>query len=144
MESRWIYGVHVESIWNLWGRVKYSGFVIYSQLGPITVICLQTAFMASQLVKGDLICTGPVNGFVNDAAHGWWRERNSLLVVTSVYCPELMCWVPGLFSYTNGASAEHHKIHFLALRQGIAHEAETQALEIIDRFFAGVISIFIY
>ena len=23
MESRWIYGVHVESIWNLWGRVKY-------------------------------------------------------------------------------------------------------------------------
>ena len=24
MESRWIYGVHVESIWNLWGSVKYS------------------------------------------------------------------------------------------------------------------------
>ena len=23
MESRWIYGVHVESMWNLWGRVKY-------------------------------------------------------------------------------------------------------------------------
>ena len=23
MESRWIYGVHVESIWNLWGSVKY-------------------------------------------------------------------------------------------------------------------------
>ena len=24
MESRWIHGVHVESMWNLWGRVKYS------------------------------------------------------------------------------------------------------------------------
>ena len=24
MESRWIDGVHVESMWNLWGRVKYS------------------------------------------------------------------------------------------------------------------------
>ena len=24
MESRWIYGVHVEFIWNLWGSVKYS------------------------------------------------------------------------------------------------------------------------
>ena len=23
MESRWIHGVHVESIWNLWGSVKY-------------------------------------------------------------------------------------------------------------------------
>ena len=23
MKSRWIYGVHVESMWNLWGRVKY-------------------------------------------------------------------------------------------------------------------------
>ena len=122
----------------------HPGFVIYSQLGPITVICLQTAFMASQLLKGDLIRTGPVNGFVNDAAHGWWHERNSLLVVTSVYCPELMCWVPGLFSYTNGASAEHYKIHFLALMQSIAHEAETRGLEVIDRFFAGVISIFIH
>ena len=55
-----------------------------------------------------------------------------------------MCWVPGLFSYTNGASAEHYKIHFLALMHSIAHEAETGGLEIIDHFFAGVISIFIY
>ena len=28
MESRWIYGVHVESIWNLWGSVKYRRNVI--------------------------------------------------------------------------------------------------------------------
>ena len=28
MESRWIYGVHVESIWNLWGSVKYSKSLI--------------------------------------------------------------------------------------------------------------------
>ena len=27
MESRWIYGVHVESIWNLWGSVKYRKFM---------------------------------------------------------------------------------------------------------------------
>ena len=29
MESRWNYGVHVESIWNLWGSVKYSKYVTY-------------------------------------------------------------------------------------------------------------------
>ena len=23
MESRWTHGVHVESMWNLWGSVKY-------------------------------------------------------------------------------------------------------------------------
>ena len=27
MESRWIHGVHVESIWNLWGSVKYRSEV---------------------------------------------------------------------------------------------------------------------
>ena len=31
MESRWIYGVHVESIWNLWGSVKYRPAMKNSQ-----------------------------------------------------------------------------------------------------------------
>jgi hypothetical protein len=49
------------------------GFVIYSQLGSVTVISLQTAFMVSQLVK-DALLDGPINGLVSDAAHGWWQE----------------------------------------------------------------------
>jgi hypothetical protein len=113
------------------------GFVIYSQLGAVTVIVLQTPFMVSQLVKDDIL-TGALNGLVSDAAHGWWRERTSLLVITSTYCPQISAWVPGIFLYTNGASAEHYKYHFLALFQSMAREAETRQLEVVDRMFAGV------
>ena len=81
---------------------------------------------------------GPINGMVNDAAHGWWREQNSLLMVTSTYCLELCCWVPGVLSFTNGASAEHFTYHFLAVFQGIAEEADLRKLEVRDELFAGV------
>jgi hypothetical protein len=116
---------------------EHPGFVVYSQLGSVTVISLQTPFMASQLVK-DAVLDGPLNGLVSDAAHGWWRERTSLLVITSAYSPQLLAWAPGIFSYINGASAEHYKYHFLALFQSIAHEADYRGLKVTDDMFAGV------
>ena len=70
------------------------GFVIYSKLDSITVISVQYPLMRSQLVKERLL-EGPINGLVSNAAHGWWKERTSLLVVSSTYCPDLL-------SYTNG------------------------------------------
>jgi hypothetical protein len=115
----------------------HPGFVIYSQIGVVTVISLQTPFMNTQLVK-ESILEDTVNGLLSDAAHGWWRERTSLLVVTSTYCPQLQAWAPGIFSYTNGASAEHYKYHFLALFQSIAHYAETNGIVLIDRMLANV------
>jgi hypothetical protein len=44
-------------------------------------------------------------------------------MITSAYSADLLCWVPGLFSYTNGASAQHFKYHFVGLFQSIAAEA---------------------
>jgi hypothetical protein len=117
---------------------EHPGFVIYSQLDAVTVISVQSPLMRSQLVKERLL-EGPINGLVSDAAHGWWKERTSLLVVSSTYCPDLLCWVPGVLSYTNGASAEHFKYHFLAVIQSIAHEAELKKHPITDGLFAGVI-----
>ncbi|KAF8214508.1 hypothetical protein K438DRAFT_1563239 [Mycena galopus ATCC 62051] len=122
----------------------HPDFVIYSQIGTVTVICLQTPFMASQLLKLEPITTGPVNGlasplrFPDDAAHGWWLVRTSLLMITSVYCPELHCWVPGIFSYTNGATAAHYECHFYALVQSIAHQADLRSVEVTDQLFAGI------
>jgi len=84
---------------------EYPGFVIYSTLRKIMVISVQTSFMQSILFK-EFKLDGPVNGTVNDAAHGWWKECNSLLLITSAYSPLLFHWVPGIISYTNGASAE--------------------------------------
>ncbi|KAF8886613.1 hypothetical protein CPB84DRAFT_1654903, partial [Gymnopilus junonius] len=73
----------------------HPNFVIHSQFDEVTVISVQTNFMRSQLVKESCL-EGPVNRMVNDAAHGWWKERNSLLMVSSTYCPDLLCWVPGV------------------------------------------------
>ena len=98
---------------------------------------VQLEFMHTLLLKDDAL-EGPLNGMVNDAAHGWWREQNSLLMVTSTYCLELCCWVPGVLSFTNGASAEHFACHFLAVFQGIARVAESRKLEVMDELFAGV------
>ena len=116
---------------------EHPGFVIYSQLDSITVISVQSPLMRSQLVKERLL-DGPINGLVSDAAHGWWKECTSLLVVSSTYCPDLLCWVPGVLSYTNGASSEHFKYHFLGVIQSIAREAELKKHPITDTLFAGV------
>lgn len=93
--------------------------------------------MASQLISDDIL-EEPINGLVNDAAHGWWKEQNSLLMVTSVYCSELSCWVPGLLSYTNGASSNHFFYHFAILFERMAIEAEQREIVVQDDLFAGV------
>jgi hypothetical protein len=98
---------------------------------------MQSPFMASQLVQNSIL-DGPVNGLVSDAAHGYWADRNSLLIITSCHSPLLFCWVPVIFSYSNGATAEHYKVHFLALLQSISHEAVRRGVEIQDEMFAGV------
>lgn len=116
---------------------EHPGFVILSQLDAVTVVSVQSVFMRSQMVKERLL-DGPINGLVNDAAHGWWKERNSLLMVTSTYCPDLLCWVPGVLSYTNGASTEHFKYHFIGVLQSISHEAESKKFPVTDALFAGV------
>ncbi|KAG6856983.1 hypothetical protein H0H87_011372, partial [Tephrocybe sp. NHM501043] len=111
-------------------------FVILSTIGNITVISTQTPFMRSQLLKDEPV-DAPVNGLVSDAAHGWWAYRTHLLMVTSVYSPVLFCWVPAVMSFTNGASADHFKFHFLALFQSIAEEAEERDMAVNDDLFAG-------
>ncbi|KAF9455214.1 hypothetical protein BDZ94DRAFT_1130311, partial [Collybia nuda] len=113
---------------------EHPGFILLSVLGKVTVISVQSRFMRSQLVK-DTILSGPVNGMVNDAAHGWWIERTYLLMVSSTYCPVLHCWVPGVLSFTNGASAEHFKFHFLAVFQSISLEAESRSIDLTDNHF---------
>lgn len=47
-------------------------------------------------------------------------------------------WIPGIFTYSNGATAAHYKIHFLTLFEGIAMEAESRQIQVTDELFAGV------
>ena len=117
--------------------LEHPNFIIHSNLGEQTVICLQTPFMQSQLVKNSHL-EGAINGTVNNAAYGWWKEHNSLLMVSLTYCPDLLCWVPGVISYTNGASSAHFEHHFLAVFQSIAHEVELRNIVVADEIFVGV------
>ncbi|KAH9949625.1 hypothetical protein B0H21DRAFT_804179 [Amylocystis lapponica] len=116
---------------------EHPGFIVYSQIGDVSVISMQTSEMRAQMVK-DSIDGEAVNGLVSDAAHGYWKQHNSLLIVTSSYAPDLHCWMPGLFSYSNGASAAHYEIHFYALFSAIAHEAREQTKAVQDELFGGV------
>ncbi|KAF9547038.1 hypothetical protein CPC08DRAFT_648858 [Agrocybe pediades] len=116
---------------------EYPSFVRSSSIGEITVISVQTSFMQSQLLK-DYALDGQLNGLVSDAAHGWWKQHTSLLIVSSVYCPFCHMWVPGMLTYSNGASAQHFECHFLVLFESIAEEASDREMEVTNDLFVGV------
>ncbi|KAF9529541.1 hypothetical protein CPB83DRAFT_882745 [Crepidotus variabilis] len=116
---------------------SHAGFIVSEVFGAVTVVSMQTPFMLERSVQPDHI-EEPINGLVNDAAHGFWRERNFLLMISSIYSPDLRCWVPALMSYTNGASGSHFMHHFVTLIEEIALQAEGIGLEVEDRLFAGV------
>lgn len=119
---------------------NHAGFVLQSTIGEVSVVSVQTAVLRSELIK-DKPLQGDdenVNGIVSDAAHGFWRDRNTLLIVSSTFSPRLRCWVPGMFSYSNGASTEHYRLHFLALFQSMAREARRREIIVDDSLFANV------
>ncbi|KAJ7719113.1 hypothetical protein B0H16DRAFT_1336930, partial [Mycena metata] len=115
-------------------------FIRTSQFGQIAVIVMQTPFMASLLVKSAIIESEAVNGLVSDAAHGFWLDRNTLLIVSSVYEPlHLKCWVPAAISYSNGGTAEHYRIHFFELFLSIGQECDERGINMTDDMFANVV-----
>lgn len=113
------------------------GLVILSQMGAVTVIALQSKFMASQILRKDSDHEA-INGLVSDAAHGFWLDHNAILILSSTYCDVLHCWTPSICSYSNGASAEHYELHFLALMRGLAREADTNNVPVTDSLFRSV------
>ena len=109
-----------------------------STFGQLTVISVQTAFMRSQLVQEGALA-GPLNGIISDAAHKFWRAPNTLVMLSSIYCTLLRCWMPALISYMNGASAAHYALHFEALFRSIQDELESQGTMVVaDEHLSGV------
>lgn len=120
----------------------HPGFVISSHFGVVTVVSMQSKFMVSQLIKDDVIPgtsdLDGLSGLVSDAAHKYWLQRNHLLIISSVYSPLLKCWAPGLFSFSNGASANHYELHFIALFDSIACRAKEYNIALEMQHFSGV------
>ncbi|KAH6880960.1 hypothetical protein BKA70DRAFT_1411486 [Coprinopsis sp. MPI-PUGE-AT-0042] len=123
---------------------SHSNFIAHSRLDEVIVVSLQTDWMRSQSLAFDVgVQTArdvedAVSGTLSDAAHGWWRDRHRLLVVSSVFSPAADRWVPVLFSYTNGATSAHYKEHFLVLMKAIANRAKEEGVELDDKLFASV------
>ncbi|THU95576.1 hypothetical protein K435DRAFT_666205 [Dendrothele bispora CBS 962.96] len=48
-------------------------------------------------------------------------------------------WVPGMFSFADGATTNHYKYHFVAVFQSLAQAALTKGIKITDEMFAIVV-----
>ncbi|KAJ6548940.1 hypothetical protein B0H19DRAFT_1300070, partial [Mycena capillaripes] len=116
-------------------------FIRTSRFGQVTVIVMQTPFMASRLVKSlPTLDNDAVGGLVSDAAHWVWRVHNSLLIVTSTYEPvHLKCWVPVLMSYSNGGTELHYEIHFFELFLSFAEQCDRQKIALTDEMLPNVV-----
>ena len=100
------------------------GFIVSCKLGKVSVISMQQPLMLAELVKATQIESEAVNGIISNAAHGFWKQCNCLLIISSAYSPRLKSWIPGVLSFTNGATTAHYCWHFLALFQSISRERE--------------------
>lgn len=109
---------------------EYPGFIKYSSLVP-PLIVMQSDFMMAQALNVLLEKEEPINGFVADAAHKFWRSR-ALLVITSCYSATLLRWVPVVITFSTGGTAEHFKEHFLVLFRGMARELRARGLKLLD------------
>ena len=116
-------------------------FVVQSIFGKTTVISMHNPVLLSELVRASQITDEAVNGILTDAAHGYWKTHNNLLIVSSAYSVLLHCWVPGLLSYTNGATERHYSLHFQALFRIITKEHEQRGLNASDDAIFGNVSL---
>ncbi|KIK56290.1 hypothetical protein GYMLUDRAFT_248037 [Collybiopsis luxurians FD-317 M1] len=102
-------------------------------------ISLQTEWMWQQVLPDMADVEDPLHGILSDAPHKYWEDPNGHLIVSSIFSPLLVKWVPVLFTYANGATADHYQYHFLILIQRVAQTAIEWGLEINDDIFAGVV-----
>ncbi|THU92639.1 hypothetical protein K435DRAFT_671797 [Dendrothele bispora CBS 962.96] len=124
--------------------IKMRACTIGSE-GGITVIAFHTDWMRNQLLPKDELQSSlfPVQGLVTDGAHKFWSNQKSILIMTSSYSPVIDFWVPGMFSFSNGATAEHYRHHFYAVFLGI-DEAATAAGMVLENEFFVMVGICIY
>ncbi|KAF9504569.1 hypothetical protein BS47DRAFT_1307967 [Hydnum rufescens UP504] len=59
------------------------------------------------------------NGLVTDANHGFFKESDKYLFMTSTYLIHLQANVPLFLAYSNGLTQEHYQSYFLQLFQAL-------------------------
>ncbi|ESK81193.1 hypothetical protein Moror_2275 [Moniliophthora roreri MCA 2997] len=118
---------------------NHPNFIIAEHmLNGIAVITCRTQWMAEWLI---MVSKNPkeLNGSVLDAAHGWFRVPASLLITTSIFSKSMQHWVPGIYSYSNGATAIHYEYHFLAMMRSMQVTKAQMGQVVVDRDFANTV-----
>lgn len=116
----------------------HPGFIRQSSIGEVTVITMQTPFMAELLVKDHRIENEAVNGIVSDATHSYFADPKALLFMSSIFSVSSRYWVPGLISYSNGATTAHYRLHFLQLIVSVIEECRRRGIEFTNEMLANV------
>jgi hypothetical protein len=116
----------------------HPGFIRQSSIGEVTVITMQTPFMAELLVKDHHIENEAVNGVVSDATHSYFADPKALLFMSSIFSVSSRYWVPGLISYSNGATTAHYRLHFLQLIVSVIEECRRRGIEFTNEMLANV------
>ncbi|KAF7315333.1 hypothetical protein MIND_00047900 [Mycena indigotica] len=121
-------------------RAKYPDWTIEVHWNQrIHMIMFQSEWQRKMSIK-DQIKHEALNGIVSDACHDYWSNGKDLLFISSTYEPKFMkCWVPILMTYSNGATAEHYRIHFLKLMRGILRSAIQSNRPFTDSMVANVV-----
>jgi hypothetical protein len=101
----------------------------------VSIISVQTGWMCNMLLPEIAIVDKPVRGLITDGAHGYWSEGRAILIVTSIFCASLGVWVPGLFTYADGASTRHYRYHFKGVFESIGNVAQARNVEVTDEMF---------
>ncbi|EGG01138.1 uncharacterized protein MELLADRAFT_92641 [Melampsora larici-populina 98AG31] len=99
-----------------WER-KGLKVVSSSVAGPDAHITFQTGWMAEVLVEPDKKSDTYTGGLLSNVTYRFFKI--GYLLTTSKYCETIKRWVPVLFSWLNGLTAEHYKVHFKNLLQQI-------------------------
>ncbi|KAJ3925681.1 MAG: hypothetical protein NXY57DRAFT_948889 [Lentinula lateritia] len=113
-------------------RAEHPDFILCAQVDPIGIISVASPWMRARFGELSQFTDDAVNGIVSDAAHGFWKKRTDLLIISSVYNERLRCWTPGIFSYADGATSEHYRRHFLAANQIVVEQLEQAKILLSD------------
>ncbi|KAH7879467.1 uncharacterized protein C8R40DRAFT_992789, partial [Lentinula edodes] len=105
-------------------RAEHPDFILCAQVDPVGIVSVASPWMRARF--------GTVLSIVSDAAHGFWKKRTDLLIISSVYNERLRCWTPGIFSYADGATSEHYRRHFLAANQIVVEQLEQAKILLSD------------
>jgi hypothetical protein len=139
-------------VYNLQNFLQENSAIVPFEDLSLGLLSIQTNFMRSVAAMdiempirlddpsqaGDPETPDPVGGFVTDAAHGFWKDKACMLIITLCYCYLMRRWHPVVISWATGQGHEHYRQHFLVLFDGLLREAKRLGLTLVDEWFANV------